>query len=220
MPSDGWFRAAGSSVASHQVGGDYFDVRRVNPHCWSIVVADVSGKGVSSALLASFLQGALLSVTDRAEEMAARLARLSAYLNERTGGEKYATIFHALLDESGKLTYANAAHCPALVVRASGEREWLDATGMPAGIMEGAEYETAILTLGPGDKIVLYTDGVTEAQNSAGEFFGRKRMIHAVTEPGGSCAEIHESLQVAVAAFTEGTPQSDDITALVLEYQP
>ena len=94
LPSDGWLRAAGSSVASHLVGGDYYDVTRVTPHCWSAVVADVSGKGVSSALLASLLEGALIAATDHPEVLGHRMERLNKFLLARTGGEKYATVFY------------------------------------------------------------------------------------------------------------------------------
>src|SRR5262249_42490896 len=120
LPTDGWMRAAGSSVASRAVGGDYFDVIQVNPNCWSAVVADVSGKGVGSALLASLLQGALVAATDRPEALGARIERLNRFLLDRTSGEKYATVFYCLVDAIGRLHYVNAAHCPPLVVRAGG----------------------------------------------------------------------------------------------------
>ena len=94
LPAEGWLRASGSSLASHEVGGDYYDVTRVSSHCWSAVVADVSGKGVSSALLASLLQGALITATEHPEAMGHRIERLNRFLLDRTGGEKYATVFY------------------------------------------------------------------------------------------------------------------------------
>jgi serine phosphatase RsbU (regulator of sigma subunit) len=218
LPSEGWLRASGSSVASHEVGGDYFDVTPVNPHCWCAVVADVSGKGVSSALLASLLQGALITATDHPGAMGHRIERLNRFLMDRTGGEKYATVFYALLELDGRLSYVNAAHCPPIIVRASGELSTLEATGMPVGLMEPAEFGVAEERLAPGDKIVIYTDGVTEAQNAAGEFFGKKRLREIVTaRAGGSCQAVHDAIQEAVTEFTEGAPQSDDITLVVLE---
>jgi serine phosphatase RsbU (regulator of sigma subunit) len=138
---------------------------------------------------------------------------------DRTGGEKYATVFYCLLDYGGRLSYVNAAHCPPIVVRASGELSTLGATGMPVGLMETAEFGVAEEWLAPGDKIVIYTDGVTEAQNAAGEFFGKKRLREVVTaRAGDSCQGVHEAIQAAVTAFTEGAPQSDDITLVVLEF--
>ena len=218
----GWLRACGSSVASHQVGGDYYDVTEVNPHCWSAVVADVSGKGVGSALLASLLQGALITATDvPGRRSPAAWSRLNQFLLDRTGGEKYATVFYSLLDDAGKLSYVNAAHCPPLVVRAGGERVELDATGMPVGMLEDAEFALGECSLAPGDKLVIYSDGVTEAQNNAGGVLrqeaaarGRQRRAH-----GQSCRAVHDAIQEAVTAFTEGAPQSDDITVLVVEFR-
>ncbi len=219
LPSEGWLRASGSSLASHEVGGDYYDVTRVSAHCWSAVVVDVSGKGVSSALLASLLQGALITVTEQAEAMGHRMERLNRFLLERTGGEKYATVFYCLLHEDGRMDYVNAAHCPPMVVRANGERVELEASGMPVGLVETAEFQVMEQRLGAGDKIVIYSDGVTEAQNLDKRFFGKRRLREVVeAHASHSCAAIHDAIQDAVAAFTEGAAQSDDITLVVLEF--
>lgn len=220
LPADGWLRACGSSEASHLVGGDYFDVMPVNDGCWSAVVADVSGKGVSSALLASLLQGALIAATDHAEALGRRIARLNRFVMDRTGGEKYATVFHCLIHRDGRLSYVNAAHCPPLVVRTGEEMVELDTSGMPVGLIEGAEFEVVQHRLQPGDKLVIFTDGVTEAQNGAGEFFGKARLLRVLRERAGeTCAALHDAIQREVGAFTEGAPQSDDITLVVVEYQ-
>jgi serine phosphatase RsbU (regulator of sigma subunit)/pSer/pThr/pTyr-binding forkhead associated (FHA) protein len=219
LPAEGWLRACGSSVASREVGGDYFDVTEVNPECWSAVVADVSGKGVSSALLASLLQGALITATHQPQALRLRVERLNQFLNGRTGGEKYATVFYCLLASDGRLDYVNAAHCPALLVRPNGTRSTLDSTGMPVGLIEDAEFALASEHLKPGDKLVIYSDGVTEAQNTAGDFFGKTKLYDVVsTHAAASCSALHDAIQEAVTAFTEGAPQSDDITVLVLEY--
>jgi sigma-B regulation protein RsbU (phosphoserine phosphatase) len=220
LPSAGWLRAAGSSVASAQVGGDYYDVIAVNDRCWGAVVADVSGKGVSSALLAALLQGALIPASDHADVLTRRMERLNTFLIDRTGGEKYATVFYCLLDQSGRLDYVNAAHCPPIVVRPSGETAELGATGVPVGLLEGSRYELAGRQLSPGEKVVIYTDGVTEAQDARGAFFGRKRLFDLVrAQAGASSSELHDAIQGAVREFTEGAPQSDDITLVVLDYR-
>jgi serine phosphatase RsbU (regulator of sigma subunit)/pSer/pThr/pTyr-binding forkhead associated (FHA) protein len=220
LPSEGWLRAAGSSLASHEVGGDYFDVARITSHCWSAVLADVSGKGVSSALLASLLQGALMAATENPAAMSHRMERLNQFLLDRTGGEKYATAFHCLVHEDGRIYYVNAAHCPPMVLRAGGERMELEANAMPVGLVETAEFPVIEQRLAPGDKVVIYSDGVTEAQSTEKGFFGKRRLRETVEScAGGSSAEIHDRIQEAVAAFTEGAAQSDDITVLVLEFR-
>ncbi len=221
LPEGGWVRASGSSVASLQVGGDYYDVTPVNANCWSAVLADVSGKGVSSALLASLLQGALITATDLPAALQHRLERLNRFLIDRTGGEKYATVFYCLLDSGGRFSYANAAHCPPILLRANGELSTLEATGMPIGLVDTAEFPVEERLLFPGDKIIIYSDGVTEAQNTKGEFFGKKRLREAIVAHASDiCKSIHDAVQEAVASFTEGAQQSDDITLLVLEFAP
>ena len=221
LPSEGWFRAAGSSVASHQVGGDYFDVMRTEEWCWGLVLADVSGKGVSSALLASLLQGALLTSSPDSERMARRIRRVNRYLNERTQGEKYATIFYGMLEENGRLDYINAGHCSPIHIATGGAYTYLDTTCMPVGLLEDAEFQVESIQLAPGDKLVLYSDGVTEAANPEGEFFGKKRLREIVSaQAGKECAALHDAVMEGVTAFAAGAMQSDDITVLVIEYRP
>ncbi len=220
LPVDGWLRAAGSSIASREVGGDYFDAHPVNATCWSAVVADVSGKGVSSALLASLLQGALMAASDRANAMSLRIHRLNRFLLERTGGEKYATVAQLLLHRDGAVSYVNAAHCPPVIIPATGPLRELAATGMPVGLIETAEFVVCEERLAPGDKILIYSDGVSEAQNGAGEFYGKKRLFAVATAARESASVLHDAIHESVTAFTGGAPQSDDITVLALEYRP
>jgi serine phosphatase RsbU (regulator of sigma subunit)/pSer/pThr/pTyr-binding forkhead associated (FHA) protein len=219
LPEKGWFVVCGSSESSHQVGGDYYDVVKIGPETWSLVVADVSGKGVSSALLASFLQGAFLSASSTTD-IPEVLSRINTFLSDRAEHGKYATMFYSKLDSAGRLTYANAGHCAPMVVRMTGEIEKLDATSVPVGLVPGASFALEHRDLQPGDRIVLYTDGVTEAQNDAGDFFGRKRLRDAVHRAGGAdCAELHATIQKAILEFTAGAEQADDLTLVVVEYR-
>jgi phosphoserine phosphatase RsbU/P len=219
LPQEGWFVVCGSSQSSHQVGGDYFDVAPLGPDMWSLVVADVSGKGVSSALLASFLQGAFLSSTSTTD-IPEVLARINIFLSDRAEHGKYATMFYSRLDSDGRLTYANAGHCPSLLVRATGAIEELGATSMPVGLVPETAFAVGRKNLAPGDRIVLYTDGVTEAQNDAGEFFGRRRLRRAVEQAGpADCNELHAGIQAAILEFTAGAEQADDLTLVVVEYR-
>ena len=220
LPLKGWMQACGSSLACREVGGDYFDVTEVNPRCWSAVVADVSGKGVSSALLASLLQGALITVTDEPESLKPRMERLNQFLLR---SHRRREVCHRV-PLPAPLLRAFPVHqrgaLSGLLVRPSGRLSELDATGMPVGLMEGAEFTLADGTLFSGDKLVIYSDGVTESQSAQGEFFGKKRLHDlVVAHAAESCTAIHDAIQDAVTAFAEGALQSDDITVLVLEFR-
>ena len=218
LPSEGWFQVAGSSVPSHQVGGDYFDVVKIGPEMWSLVIADVSGKGVSSALLASFLQGVFLSASTTTD-ISEVFARINIFLADRAENGKYATLFYSRLDMAGHLTFANAGHCAPILVRANGETEKLATTSMPVGLIAEAKFGLGERELQPGDRLVLYTDGVTEAQNPAGDFFGRRRLREAIREAhNGSAGQMHDGIQKAILDFTAGAEQADDVTLVVMEY--
>jgi len=221
LPTSGWFRAAGSSIASRQVGGDYFDVIQIGPEAFSAVVADVSGKGVSSALLAALLQGAALRSARAPAEIEEMFTQLNRFLLERTQGEKYATLFYAVIGANGDLDWVNAAHCPPILVRRTGGVELLEATGLPVGLLESAAYEVRRERLEPGDKLVVYTDGLTEARNAHGQFFETARLLRLLRQQAqASCAALHALLLEELGAFTGGAPQDDDVTLLVVEYRP
>jgi sigma-B regulation protein RsbU (phosphoserine phosphatase) len=221
MPMTSWFRAAGSSMPSTQVGGDYYDVRQVSPDTWSAAVADVSGKGVSSALLASLLQGTFLMATAHSSDIGSMMSRLNEFLLDRTRGEKYATIFYCLLSRAGVLSYTNAGHCAPFLVSRDGRLRKLHTSGMPVGMIEGAQFQVEEAQLAPGDKLVIYSDGLTEAENADGEFFDTERLRVCLRDYASfDAAGLHGALRDAVDRFTEGGVVRDDITSLVLEYAP
>jgi sigma-B regulation protein RsbU (phosphoserine phosphatase) len=221
MPSDGWYRAAGSSLPSTQVGGDYFDVRPVGEERWSAVVADVSGKGVSSALLAGLLQGAFVMSSGEPSDMVPMMTRLNAFLLDRTHGEKYATVFYCTLDSKGLLSYSNAGHCAPFLVGRDGRMRKLNTSSMPVGMLEDAPFQVVETQLAPGDKIVIYSDGLTETENGEGEFFDTERLKLCLRDHARkSAAGLHRALLAAVDGFSEGGVMRDDITVLVLEYAP
>ena len=141
LPESGWFQAVGSSVPSADVGGDYYDVHPAGDHAWAAVLADVSGKGVSSALLASLLQGAFLLASELDMPLRDLMAKVNNFLVDRAQGEKYATLVYATIHRSGELEWANAGHCAPLILRASGEFDELASTGMPLGLVPKASYE-------------------------------------------------------------------------------
>ncbi len=221
LPTEGWFRAAGSSISSREVGGDYFDVRQIAPDAYACVIADVSGKGMSAALLAALLEGAFLFASEGPVLIEDLMSRVNRFLNERAKGEKYATVFYCTVHRSGELRWSNAGHPKPILVRSASELVPLDSTGLPLGMLDVAAYETKTVQLQPGDKIVLYSDGLSEAENAAGEFFDRKsfqEFLRANAAETG--AKLHARLIQAVEEFTGGAELSDDITTLVLEYRP
>jgi len=221
LPSEGWFRAAGSSLPAMHVGGDYFDVRQLGPSEWAAVVADVSGKGVSSALLASLLQGAFLMASAESSSIESMLQRLNLFLLDRTRGEKYATVFYCRLNSAGWLSYANAGHCPPYLLSSVGGIRKLDTQNFPVGMLEEAVFDKADVQLAPGDKLVLYSDGLTETENAQGEFFDTRRLQAFLLEHAAlSAAELHSSLLASLDRFSEGGVVRDDVTLLVLEYAP
>ncbi len=221
LPSSGWFRAAGSSVPSTQVGGDYYDVRQVSPDVWAAVVADVSGKGVSSALLASLLQGTFLMATGDASHMVPTLSRLNRFLLERTGGEKYATVFYCALDSAGRLRFVNAGHPAPFLLSSDNRIQKLYPTGMPVGMLEDAPFQAIEMQLSPGDKVVIYSDGLTDAESAEGGFYDTDRLRLCLRDHAASGAgALHAAVVEAVDRFTEGGVLRDDITVLVIEYAP
>ena len=219
LPSDGWFRAAGSNLPSAKVSGDYFDVRAVNTDSWAAVVADVSGKGISSALLASLLQGAFLLASELAISLDELMSKVNMFLTERARGEKYATLFYATIRQSGEMIWANAGHCAPLLIRAGGKVEELSPTGMPLGLLPKTTFEVKRLQLDAGDTIVAFSDGLTEAENADGETFGGKLRPALALAFGQSAQQIHDLLVQSVESFAAGSVPQDDVTLLVIEYR-
>ncbi len=220
LPSDGWFLACGSSVASLQVGGDYFDVLQVNDDCWAVAVADVSGKGVSSALVACYLQGALSAASHSAHTIQQTMELINRFLGERAEAGKYATVFHSTLQRDGRFRYVNAGHCAPLVVSPDGSMRTLETTGVPLGLIPGVSFPTEETLLVPGEKVVIYSDGVSEARGPNNDFYGVDRLRQVIgLLAAGPAVQMHEAILDDVRAFTQDTPQADDITLVVLEYR-
>ena len=221
LPTTGWYRAAGSSIASRTMGGDYFDVMQIAPDRWSTVVADVSGKGVSSALLAALLQGAFLRTAETKDQIREMFERLNRFLLERTAGEKYATLFYSILSADGRLVWANAAHVAPVLVRGDGSTELLEPSGMPVGLIDIASYDVHEHRLLPGDKLIIFSDGVTDARDERGQFFEMKRVRAAIAAHyRADCQTLHDTLLEELEGFTGRAEQHDDITLVAVEYQP
>ena len=220
LPQTGWFRVTASSTPSREVGGDYYDVLRLREDCRAIMVADVCGKGVSSALLASLIQGALLRAAESPAQIEDMLGSMNRFLLERTEGEKYATLFYCVCYADGVVRWANAAHCAPLLVRAGGAIETLQASGMPVGMLETAVYGIETASFAAGDKLIVYSDGVTEARDEVGRFYELDRLLEVIRRPGLDGASLHEAILADLRSFTGGAPQADDVTLVVVEFRP
>lgn len=221
MPKSGLLRVAGTSISNLAVGGDFFDVVKLESGGFALAVADVSGKGVSSALLASFLQGVFLQAPSEPSGISAMLGLLNKHLLERTQGEKYATVFYMAVEPDGTLHWTNAGHCEPRLLRARGGVDRLRATSMPVGMLDEAGFEVVTQKVEKGDTIIVFSDGLSEASNPRGEFFESARLKEVLEQAGTLGAEaLHASILEAVKTFTEGMEQRDDITLVVAEFQP
>jgi phosphoserine phosphatase RsbU/P len=218
LPNSGWFSAAGSSVASAEIAGDYFDVQPIGDDAWAAVIADVSGKGIGSALLASLLQGAFLLGSELGVELDGLLSKVNAFLRDRAQGEKYATVFCATVNRSGALAWSNAGHVEPALVSARGGLTRLRSTSMPLGLRADAQFKVEKLQLAAGDKIIAFSDGLTEAENAAGESFESRMGPLLDASADLSAREIHDRLIEEVLRFRNHESLKDDVTVLVLEY--
>jgi phosphoserine phosphatase RsbU/P len=211
---------AGSTLACHSVGGDCFDVINLGGGRHGFFVGDVSGKGISAALLATLLQGVFFANAVTDISLAAVFSRVNNYLCERSGEDRYATVFYGVLDRMGRFEYVNAGHVPPLLRRRSGALEALGSACFPVGMFPEAEYLSERVILEAGDSIVIYTDGVSEATNVRNELFEEERLRRIVAEFTGQTAqELAQAIRDGVKAFTQGAAQSDDITVLTVQYK-
>jgi phosphoserine phosphatase RsbU/P len=220
VPNTPDLAVAGSTLSCQSVGGDCFDVIELSGGRHGFFVGDVSGKGISAALLATLLQGVFFTTAAMDIALAGIFSRVNQYLCERSGEDRYATVFYGILDKSGRFEYVNAGHVPPLVRRKSGALEGLGSANFPVGMFAEAEYQSARTQLDPGDFLVIYSDGVSEASNNRNEMFEEARLRAIMESFGGrSVDDLANAIRDGMKAFTEGAPQSDDITLLVIQYK-
>jgi phosphoserine phosphatase RsbU/P len=220
LPQMPHVEVAASTLACHQVGGDCFDVIELGEGRYGFFVGDVSGKGIAASLLATLLQGVFYTTATLDMPLAEISRRVNQYLYERSGDDRYATLFYGILDLAGNFEYVNAGHVPPLVRRASGDLVELASVNFPVGMFPGAEFAAARVSLGPGDFLIIYSDGVSEANNLTGEMFGEERLSALVREfTGATVGEVAEAVRAAIRTFTGGAPQADDITMVVIQYK-
>jgi serine phosphatase RsbU (regulator of sigma subunit) len=224
MPEFLGFEIAGTSLPSQQVGGDYFDFLDIGAGQLGIAIADVSGKGMPAALLMANLQASLHAQVIKPGNVSEVISRINNQLVRSTDPNMFATFFYGILDRSrSTFTAANAGHNPPLLFRDKDTIERLEAGGLVLGFLPDQKYLQQIVRIEPGDIIVLYTDGITEAVGASGEkisenLFGEERLIDVVrSHKKKSAREIQSAILGAISAHTANLPQSDDITLVVIK---
>jgi sigma-B regulation protein RsbU (phosphoserine phosphatase) len=215
-----YVRARSRNLSCHEVGGDYFDYFNLEGGRFGFALGDVAGKGISAALLASMIQGIFSAQMLFEAPLPAMISNVNRTLAQRGTGNRFVTFFFGILDPDGNCTYVNAGHNPPLLVSRDGSMTELTAGGMVLGLFEGAPYEAGSIKLQPDDHLVLFTDGVIEALNAAGEEFGKERLEVLLQENARSAApQILGRLEEAVLSFSAHAPQHDDITMMILGFR-
>ncbi|HEU5239129.1 MAG TPA: SpoIIE family protein phosphatase [Pyrinomonadaceae bacterium] len=213
------YELQGISFPCYEIGGDYYDFIQREDGNLVIALGDVSGKGTAAALLMSSLHAAIHAQADTHDSIVDTIKAVNRYLTESIPPNRFVTLFYAELDpEIGRLNFLNAGHNPPLIVHAGGTMEQLASGGLPLGIMADAEFREGRTQLQPGDVLVVYSDGVSEAVNPSGEEFGPTRLYEVVARNlDASAGGIRDRIESALTKFCQGTPAADDITLVIVK---
>jgi sigma-B regulation protein RsbU (phosphoserine phosphatase) len=207
------------SRPTHHVGGDFYDFFVRDERNFSGVLADVSGKGISAALLSSLVLGALEMESRSAAPLNEIVNQINLYLCEKSQSNRFVTLFLFRLGLDGKGEYISAGHNPAYIYRSkTGEIEELHSKNMVLGAFSFASYQTVPMHMNPGDLLVVYSDGITEAENPHDEMFGEERLVGLIREHASSgCHSLEKTLLESIEEFTEGMAQTDDMTCMLIQ---
>ena len=213
------YEISGWNVPCYEVGGDYYDFVPIDADRLGVVIADVSGKGISASLLMASLRAALLMEVHPRYEITKMAARLNDFVFKSSGLSSFITFFYGELDSrNGELRYVNAGHNPPFVLSAKGQLSALGSSGFPLGMFPRATYESGTARLAPGDIIVLYTDGIPEGRNERGEDFTEERLKSLVLNHRDlSAAQLSQKIIGDVQGFATGTEPCDDITLVIIK---
>lgn len=224
MPVVSGFEITGTSLPSQQVGGDYFDFLDIGDGQLGIAIADVSGKGIPAALLMANLQASLHAQVFQPGKVADVAYRINNLLYRSTDAHMFVTFFYGILDKKRSIfTSTNAGHNQPLLFRADGRIERLGEGGLILGFQPDVHYDQQTVTIRPGEVIVLYTDGITEAGDPTSEMvaddlFGVERLVDIIqANLNNSAREIQAAILEAIAGHTHNAPQYDDITLVVIK---
>jgi len=216
LPQPAGVQIAGAWQPAREVGGDYFDVIQLDKDRFGICIGDVSGKGITAALLMANLQASFRAFATAEASPQLVCTKLNKFLCANVASGKFVTFFYAVLDaDSRTLTYENAGHSPGHLVRSDGTTETLHGGGAVLGALPDWTYQSYTAQLRSGDTLLLSTDGITEAENAQVEEFGDERLLQAARAHDGSALEIQRVIMQQVTAFCGGNFR-DDATLLVL----
>jgi serine phosphatase RsbU (regulator of sigma subunit) len=213
IPELNFARLSARNLPCRDIGGDFFDVVS-NDDGLTLVMTDVSGKGISAAILASILQGLIYAQVVARVPLENIATATNTFLCQRILGEKYATAVIVRISVDGNVEYVNCGHEPPVLVR-GGKAHRMESANMPVGLIAEATYIVNRMQLEPDDRLILMTDGITEAEDRHGEFFGIERLTQAAEEANGPC---FEHIFTTVRNFCGEVPLNDDCTLLELHY--
>src|SRR5262245_28578154 len=213
----GYVDAAAASIPCRSIGGDFFDYVD-NTSTFGFALGDVAGKGPPAALMSALMQGMFASQAQYADGPASAVTSMNKALCRRGLESRFVTLMFGLIRSDGALTYCNAGHNPPFILGKSGVKR-LGEGGPVVGLLEFAPYDQEKVQLTKGDTVIIFSDGVSEALNAAGDEFGDDRLEQVAGEAGdGPPPVIVEHIIASVREFTKGAPQSDDITVMVVRY--
>jgi serine phosphatase RsbU (regulator of sigma subunit) len=217
--AQGAIELAGTTIPCRAIGGDFYEYIPLSEGHLSFAVCDVSGKGPGAALLAAAIQGILAASAEGRMAPADAMTSLNKVLLRRSIDRRFATIAYGQLDPEGRLRLTCAGHNPTYLLKADGTLLKLDKGGLMVGIFPGISYEEDVLTLDAGDRLVLYSDGVTEAENSTTAQYEEQRLEECLVAASDSSPDdIVRTVIDSVRTFADGYAQADDITVLVVRY--
>jgi sigma-B regulation protein RsbU (phosphoserine phosphatase) len=213
-----YLEVTGSNQSCLEVGGDYYDLFNIGPENIAFVLADVSGKGLGAALMTTMLQGAL-SATTFGQHPAETFAHINGFLCDHAQVERYATMFFGTLTSNGRLEYINAGHPSPVLVRDGKVETPFPAACCPVGLIPDTIFTSTVVTLEPGDTLILFSDGVSEMLDPEQNEYGVERLRQAVAAAAAApLADLQEAILDSVRQFARGARQADDVTLLLLRY--
>ena len=214
----GYFEAAAAMVPCRSIGGDFYEYLELEDGAFGFTLGDVAGKGAPAGLLGARVQE--IFAAQAAPHPSTTVTRINDVLMRRALESRFVTLLYGVLAPDGQLTYCNAGHNPPLLLGEDSVRR-LDKGGTILGLFDDATFEEECVRLRPGDTLIVFSDGISEALNGAGEEFGDVRILDCVSAipPWTDPRIVIDTLFSRVREFTVGEPQSDDMTTLVVRYR-